>query len=290
MKPDHEQLLKLISKHSINNPITNLELEKATGIKAAALEQILDNLAYKIPAAIGRCKVIKAGVEIVQIWPSASFERSRCIDPDFNNKRFMPQQPVRRTPAETNHTQETTMAREAKVSLIDIAKHVQKNPGITIRGLEQDLAGDDIKERKNTNTKIMHMVKQRTLERFDQKVGDKVVRCLRLGDNEIWLTQHGLIEETAKRSLQTEVTTPTEAPQPRQEIREQKAADQEAAQAPVIQPAPAYIEADGQTMKVAYFSDQTMQLIGLQPEPVTLNKEQVSILIDFMSSCCLVTP
>jgi hypothetical protein len=323
MKPDHEQLLKLISKHSINNPVTQLELEKATGINAGQLEQILDNLAYKIPAAIGRCKVIKAGVEIVQIWPSASFERSRCIDPDFNNKRFMPQQPVRRTPAETNHTQETDMANHKKGGFLDIVRFVIDHPDSSSMHVAKVFGGEDKAAVRNTQVKINQCLKNKYL-------GTDKNGSLVLGTNEIWLAQHGFLDaaaapkstpqppaETVQENTAQPACNPPEEPGPdtfdghdwegfaggceRLQCKPGCTSDlpggvaeNTAGDSNEIQPEAITISQPESITKlaftVAYFSDQSMELIGLQKEPIILNRDQVRTLLDFIDHICLVTP
>jgi hypothetical protein len=312
----HQKLIELIRPHSINNPTTDEALLKDTGFTTAELKAVLDKMAHQLPGLIGRCEVIKDGKSLVQVWPSAAFNR---VNPD-ELKGTKSQSEAHKLPGivrRETQRKEPAMAQDKVIRNVDIVRHVSKNPGSSRTEVINALSGDDKKEQNTTGVKIAQCLKQRYLA-FDGN------GSLILGDNEEWLAQHDLLEtKTLNGHLAKIESITAEGPATAAAIQElQPTTDVVTLSAPIhpadpIEP-PTEVAHEPQTavgqaslvgsaladvmedivydpdiknaeqMTVAYVSDGTLHLIGIHEKPIVLNVAQTGILKSFMTKCRLV--
>jgi hypothetical protein len=308
----YQTLLDLIRPHSINNPTTDIDLQKGTGLPIVELRKTLDKMAYQIPGLIGRCEVVKSGESIMQIWPSAAFSKANVHELAGSKTQYTPQ--ITPAAARTLTTKEPVMEKDKVIRNTDIVQYVKDHPGLNKLQVSKAMSGDSKTEQNTTSIKINQCIKNRYLA-IDKK------GLMILGDNEQWLAQHGFLE--AKPVPVTEAIKP-EAPQEQaaalnppesglqkihSEYAEVSFAQPSQIQAVVLAPPQQgavmntpLAEAEPFTsaaeteipvepaaqMTVAYYSDGSLHLIGLQDKPIILKRDQAEILTGFMNKCRLI--
>lgn len=184
-----EQILKVMAKAkaTAQAPLSVSQLVKVSRMDKFDLQNLLDNMYHTIPSSVNRAYCFKKGEWAWFYWPTGIIQSSALLVAKYGRTlpdRLPPPRRVENKPqAKPALTEKETEMSEKKITHVDIVKVVIANPGI------DSLVLRDKGKYMAISVMLSHCFKQEFLKKNNARPP-----IISVGDNELWLAQHGLMD------------------------------------------------------------------------------------------------